>query len=726
MSMGRKQVRLSLGELHEVKQLMGVLLAILSFWSLAALDIGSQSILLMGGAVATVAFCFPRWVARIPALVWRWAGPMILLFIGIDFMLHMPAFIPPLVRMVVLLLIYRILAPRNLREDKQLILLCLFCVVISGVLTVSLLFAFQILIFAPLAMALLFVICILDRGKDVTPCLIDWEHFEWSQLIRRVWCVLDFRMVVLCAAMFLLVVTVSSLLFILTPRFDMHRAIPFMELNSKARSGFSEEVALGEVSEIQEDNRVALRIDVPALDAVSAMPYWRMLVLDEYEGGRFRVSPSLRTKPFRLFQESRELRSPVIPLLQRSGALWTFYMEGGISRYLPLPGDYVGLRFQKFQAIELIPDLHVLALDSVGQNVFSYQVEDLQFNLRFAASDEERDALLEPSPPERVDEYASLPYPFTTLDLNLRQDSIEVLEEINRNIVGEADRDVLAYSRAVTDYLWEQFAYSLRPDMDYRFDRDPVVSWLETGSQGHCELFAGAFILLARQAGFPARMVVGYAGGTWNTLENYFVVRNRDAHAWVEIYDAATQSWLRVDPTPGRGSSDPELIVQGSMVLESGWAAWIDSLRIQWYRRIVNFEQRDQVELALNLKDTLRAYMTAIKQVLREWGAAIQMWFTRPLNLGSMLPIILIIVVGAAVYGLWRMRDLLWGLLFRMLRRPFKLDPVRRRASRLLKLLKAAGIQSQVVADLEAIRFGPEQSLSEVKAVFARARRALK
>ncbi|WPJ94674.1 DUF3488 and transglutaminase-like domain-containing protein [Coraliomargarita algicola] len=727
--MANKQVRLSTEELHELKQLMGALLAMLSFWSLFSLDVESMSMLLLGGAVALVAFCCPRWVARIPTLVWRWAGPVMLLLIGTDFILNIPEFIPPLVRMVVLLIIYRMLAPRNLREDKQVILLCLFCVVISGVLTVSLLFAVQILLFAPLAMALLFVICLLDRGKEAKPHVIDWEQFQWSSFIRRVWRVLDLRIILLCAAMFALVVAVSSLLFILTPRFDFNRAIPFLELSTQARSGFSEDVRLGDVSEIQEDNSVALRIDLPGMEAVSAAPYWRMLVLDKYSDGRFRVSHSLRAKPFRIFEERRELSSTALPLSQRRGELWTFYMEGGISRYLPLPGDYGLLRFQKLQNIEWVPEVKVLGLDSVGQNVFSYQVEDLKFNSRFAAGERER-AILDSLPLEVESpvegEEERLAYPLTTLELSMSAPSKDVLGVINQEISGGAELNAADYSRATTSYLWQHFAYSLMPDIEWFMGNDPIVSWLESGSQGHCELFAGAFILLAREAGFPARMVVGYAGGSWNTLEDYFVVRNRDAHAWVEIYDAEDQSWLRVDPTPGRGSSDPEMMVQGSMAFDSGWSAWVDSLRIQWYRRVVNFEQKDQVELAATLKDVLLDYYVAFKEGLSRWGLRLKSWLLHPLKLGSLRPLAML-MVGIVVLGaVWRGRYWLLGLLYRFLRRPKALDPVRRQAGRYMIRLKAKGIETEVMAELQALRFGPEQSLRVAKPVFIRARRALK
>lgn len=724
MSTARKQVRLNVEELHELKQLMGALLALLSFWSLASLDFGSSAVLLLGAIAAVMALLFPRLVSSIPRITWRWAGPVMLLLIAGDFLLHIPEFIAPLVRMVVLLIIYRMLAPRNRREDLQVILLCLFCVVISGVLTVSLLFAFQILMFTPLAMALLFIICLLDRGKDVQPHVIDWTHFSWLRLLRRVRLVVDLKIAALCGLMFALVVAVSTLLFILTPRFDLNQAIPYLEMSGSARSGFSEEVRLGEVTEIQEDNSVALQIDVPSLEAVSPLPYWRMLVLDKYNDGGFRLSPSLRGKPLREFDEVREFSSPTLPVNQRSGELWTFYMEGGISRYLPVPGQFAALRFQKYQDVELLPEVHVYGLDAVGQNVFSYQLEDMKFDRRLPAGRAEFEVLT--GLPIEVESRESLQYPFTTLELDLSANSIEVLAEINSEVIGQAELDVSSYSQKATDYLWQRFTYSLNPNEDRSNAEDPIIGWLETGSQGHCELFAGAFVLLARDAGYPARMVVGFAGGSWNTVEDYFVVRNSDAHAWVEIYDADTREWLRVDPTPGRGSSDPEAIIEGSMAFESGWAAWVDSLRIQWYRRVVNFEQKDQVELAMTLKDVFLGYYAQLKERLSAWGLSIKSWVAQPMDLIAFRPLSLVGVLFGVLYFAWRARYAVLGILFRICRRPKALDPVRRQASRYLKRLQAKAIESVVLADLKALRFGPEQSAKAAKPVFERARRALR
>ena len=107
---------------------------------------------------------------------------------------------------------------------------------------------------------------------------------------------------------------------------------------------------------------------------------------------------------------------------------------------------------------------------------------------------------------------------------------------------------------------------------------------------GHCELFAGAFTLLARTAGIPTRIVTGFRGGTWSGFEDYYMVRNRDAHAWCEIFDGR-DAWLRVDPTPGGGLVGAGNDSLGTPLIDRSWVAYLDSLRIVWYRRIVNFDR---------------------------------------------------------------------------------------------------------------------------------------
>ncbi|MFO0678893.1 MAG: transglutaminase-like domain-containing protein [Polyangiaceae bacterium] len=87
---------------------------------------------------------------------------------------------------------------------------------------------------------------------------------------------------------------------------------------------------------------------------------------------------------------------------------------------------------------------------------------------------------------------------------------------------------------------------------------DPIVDFLTTNKKGNCEFFATAFALVARRAGVPTRLVAGYRVGEHNPIGDHWVVRKKNAHAWVEAWIDDPEStvlapkghWERFDPTP--------------------------------------------------------------------------------------------------------------------------------------------------------------------------------
>ena len=92
----------------------------------------------------------------------------------------------------------------------------------------------------------------------------------------------------------------------------------------------------------------------------------------------------------------------------------------------------------------------------------------------------------------------------------------------------------------------EGFEYSLSVPRDPGVD--PIVDFLTIHRAGHCEMFASATVLLARTVGVPARVVGGFRVTEVNPFTGRAVVRDRDAHAWVEAWvDGAWRAW---DPTP--------------------------------------------------------------------------------------------------------------------------------------------------------------------------------
>ncbi|MBN2870243.1 MAG: DUF3488 domain-containing protein [Campylobacterales bacterium] len=101
--------------------------------------------------------------------------------------------------------------------------------------------------------------------------------------------------------------------------------------------------------------------------------------------------------------------------------------------------------------------------------------------------------------------------------------------------------------RLMAFFAGRDLSYTTRPT-GLRME-DFVDSFLWEGKNGYCVHFASAFALSARMIGIPSRVVTGFKGSIKNKVENYLIVKNADAHAWVELYLGAARGWVRFDPT---------------------------------------------------------------------------------------------------------------------------------------------------------------------------------
>lgn len=85
--------------------------------------------------------------------------------------------------------------------------------------------------------------------------------------------------------------------------------------------------------------------------------------------------------------------------------------------------------------------------------------------------------------------------------------------------------------------------------------RDPVEWFLFEERQGYCNYYATAMVLMLRSQGIPARMAAGFAQGAWDPEQNLFLVRERDAHTWVEAYFPGL-GWVEFEPTADEAPLD--------------------------------------------------------------------------------------------------------------------------------------------------------------------------
>lgn len=167
------------------------------------------------------------------------------------------------------------------------------------------------------------------------------------------------------------------------------------------------------------------------------------------------------------------------------------------------------------------------------------------------------------------------------------------VEKLRRPNAGDTARAVLDYFRR------GGFTYTLEPK--------PVTNlgdFLLKTKSGFCEHFAGAMATMLRMLDVPSRVVVGFQGGSPSLLENYVSVRSRDAHAWVEYFEATSGYWRRVDPT---AEVEPQRITLGSstyVAAPNRLAAFLlkgralfDEFDARWTGFLVRFDLAKQQEL---------------------------------------------------------------------------------------------------------------------------------
>lgn len=721
----------SIEELIGLKWLLGALMGLVCVTTLFNIP-GQNPIPAIMAAVAIGAGVIaPSWVARVPQWAWKVYAVAIIPLVLLEVVARDT--IPALLDLNTWLVLFRALNHTKRREQMQLVLLCLFLVIMTGILTASLLFGFQLLLFAGLAVGYLLLGGAIEYKAEG-----DYDRIYSIEGSRRVSIAHSLRSLLSARLGFLGIIMlgglvgIASMIFVVIPRIDVEEKVNLFKMKTPTTfSGFSDRVELGEVTEIKNDNSIALRVDAEADAVAPVMPYWRMLALDRYENGAFSLSPALAefhrsplSSPYhsiRYWPDKRFANAPS----DRARDRWTFFLEPGVSRFLPVLGSFEQMTIGSLNDLAVDPLSHSFALKDISTKVISYQIEGVDFSGRLASVDR---SLLPAFPGRGRENPNAALYPETLGALPVSEAGLGFLQRESAGFVDGRRLSASAFSREAVDYLWERHDYSMSVTLPRESPyEDPVLRWMDSDLPGHCEFFASAFTLLARANGFKARVVVGFKGGTWNAYENYFMIRNADAHAWCEILDEEGM-WLRVDPTPGSPMAAAQPLMQNvaEQVGESSSMAFVDSLRILWYRRVVNFDETAQREAAIQLKDFFLAYAA----VAERWAVGAyryaQDWFTSPWSVWRILYLCFLasLLVGAIAI------ERRMALNFReLLLAPFRRgDPIRRKAGKLLKRCGRAGAaaapeRAEVLRDLQRLRFGPKETWPSAGRVFKAARR---
>ncbi len=365
----------------------------------------------------------------------------------------------------------------------------------------------------------------------------------------------------------------SAVLFAVIPRLEFRQVL---ERFGRARGvvGFSGTITLREVTGIKSDRRVVARVEFP------------------------------------------ELRPGLLPAnLYLRGAVYSRYEDGVWSRggATPLPVQRVG--FTHFVGDDAVPDstaditleaadnpaLFIYGHPTLIEGAFAPLLSDGEGNFSLARSGH-------PTLRYRVRFAADLPPRSRTGRRAETEDlafpkGYEDVRVLAREIAGATGTDDERAER-IMRFFMSGFRYTLS---------DPASSireFLFRKRAGYCEHYAAGLSLLLRGAGIPSRVAAGYLGGEWNGVGKYLIVRQSDAHAWVEAW--LDGRWVTLDATPPSGDSSPFRTRTGTIGLCVDW------LRQRWDKYVVNYSMRMQADA---VKEGVRAVRrTGAAFRFRGWG----------------------------------------------------------------------------------------------------------
>jgi hypothetical protein len=494
----------------------------------------------------------------------RIATALLPLFLAADVLFLSDSLLHGLIHLLTLLGLLKLFLRTDDRDFRDLYLISFFQLLAASAITTS-------VAFLGIFVAYLFLgtwVSLLLHLKREAP----QRDPEWGTMPRKL---LPTSVVVSTLALL-----VTALLFVAIPRTG-RPFLPGRAMAGPLVTGFSEKVELGSFGAIQTESSVVMRIRLQNVrpENVQALPLrWRGVAFDRFDGTAWTMSDHEREVP-----------------LRSRGGLATIATPSGAGRLLrqEIVLEPIGTQvlFAAPRLMQLLGPFPRLFTDPAGAvnlpsppagRVSYLALSELEVTDPGALSGA-GNAL--PDATRRV--YLQLP-PLAPRVRTLAED------------LARGARGPYEIARRAEAHLRDGYRYSLDLRRDSRYD--PLDDFLFVQRAGNCEYFAASMTVLLRAAGVPARVVNGFQRGEWNEYGGYLAVRQRDAHAWVEVH-LPKAGWVTFDPSPRASADGTRHHVFARL------SRYLDSLAVRWDRYVVSYDLSDQlrmVSVARRRADLLR------------------------------------------------------------------------------------------------------------------------
>lgn len=382
--------------------------------------------------------------------------------------------------------------------------------------------------------------------------------------------------------------------------------------------GFSNEMRLGEIGEIQQRGDAVMHVRVgPGSPAFPQK--WRGNALSYFDGQRW-YNPPQAGELVRADAGLLTLADP--PQLRRKGRriAYEVWLNSLTSDTLFLAGIPEYLRFSA-------PGATVIRSSTGGVRLGSGMTDGLHYGAN--AFLDEIGEINDPYP-GRISEGDKL------TNVMLHGTDARVISLAQQITQGQNSTE--AKARAVQSYLQQNYKYTL--ELPSHTVADPLAYFLFERRKGHCEYFASAMAVMLRAINVPARVAEGFQSGVYNPLTGWYLIRASDAHAWVEAWIDG-RGWTTFDPTPP--AADVPL-----MSLWTRLGFYIDAAETFWHEWVLNYDLERQLVLASNVEVSSRGlwlrWFDAIRSQLAS-GTAAAGALAKRYGVGAVLAVVVLLLV---------------------------------------------------------------------------------
>ncbi len=496
------------------------------------------------------------------------------------------------IHLVIFATVIRLYSARTNRDFAFLAVLAVASMLVSAILTVETGFLIALAAFLVLSVSTFVALEIRRSAAGAVSPPLEVDSTAAHKLNRALGIT---SALVACSVLIL-----GLLIFLLIPRFTTGY-LGALNLQPSLMTGFSDNVALGEIGELKKNTAVVMRIRVDGDPARASDIHWRGIVLTNFDGSRWFTPAQDQTVVMPNPDGDYWFESPRLDRENFYSLHYTVLMEPIATDAIFVAPRVASLRGRFGNEVSL-PDAWLrrglLFVDRTG-SIFN----SAHNNVKLRYEGLSYLPIIQPSDLRRAPSAFPETVPAAYLQLPVLDPRIPKLAaDVTASSKNEYDK-----ASAIRSYLISHYSYTL--DLSGSHGTDPLANFLFVRRAGHCEYFASAMTVMLRSVGIPARYVTGFLPGEYNDLGGDYIIRESDAHSWVEVY-FPTYGWVTFDPTPSGNENHTGLL--------SRMGLYWDWLQLTWGEWIINYDFSHQLTLGQNIHQSSRGWSDRVREIYHQ------------------------------------------------------------------------------------------------------------